>query len=214
VTQEILAARVGCSRSAISRIERGQAGHATVHLLERIATQLGARLVVTVQWQGEGLDRLLDSQHARLVDWTISWLGRLGWEAFPEVTFQIRGERGSIDVLARHPGGALLVVEVKSTMPDAQSMLSSIDRKARLAPQIARERGWAGPSASRLLVLPADRTNRRRAEALGSTLQAVFPKRTVAVKRWAASPEGTLAGMLFVSNVTDTGARHRVPRPR
>jgi transcriptional regulator with XRE-family HTH domain len=34
-----------------------------------------------------------------------------GWQAFPEVTFAIAGERGSIDVLAFHPAtGALLVV--------------------------------------------------------------------------------------------------------
>jgi len=214
-TQAALGERVGASASAISRIERGRAADVTVGRLERVATALGARLVVTVLWQGEAVDRLLGAGHARLVDWTIDWLGRIGWNVVPEVTFQIRGERGSIDVLARHRSGALLIVEVKSVVPDIQAMLASLDRKTRLARAIASERGWSEvTTVSRLLVLPADRTARRRIGALDAIFRTALPARSIAIRRWAREPSGSIAGVLFVPDVREVGARHRVTGPR
>jgi transcriptional regulator with XRE-family HTH domain len=212
-TQADLAARTGLTRSAIGRIERGEVGRARVDDLERITEALGARLLLRVLWHGEELDRLLDSEHARLVEWVVTWLARLGWEANPEVTFALRGERGSIDVFAYHkPTRTRLIVEVKSVVPDAQSTLSGLDRKSRLGREIARQRGLAVDRVARLLVLPADRTARRRVEQLKSTFGAAFPDRTAAVRRWVASPTRELAGILFVPNVTATSARHRIRR--
>ena len=49
-------------------------------------------------------------------------------------------------------------VEVKSVVPDLQAMLHGIDRKARVAPFLARERNWSPSTVSRLLVLPNDKT--------------------------------------------------------
>jgi hypothetical protein len=167
-----------------------------------------------VLWQGEELDRLLDAGHARLVEWTLRRLGATDWIAAPEVTFHAGSERGSIDVLAWHPpGNELLVVEVKSVVPDVQSMLAGIDRKARLAPGIARDRGWVPGSVSRLLLLPDDRTARRRLIAFASTFEVALPARTVEVKRWLERPHGSIAGVLFVSDLPQAGARHRI-RPR
>lgn len=213
LTQAALGRRAGSSASAISRIERAHAGEVTLDMLERVAVALGARLAVTILWQGEALDRLLDSGHARLVDWTIRWLGGSGWDAAPEITFQVRGERGSVDVLARHPSGALLIVEVKSVVPDIQALLAGLDRKARLARLIAAERRWAdAATVSRVLILPADRTSRRRVAAFDSTFGAALPARSTVVRRWVREPIGTLAGVLFVPIVTDTATRHRVSR--
>jgi transcriptional regulator with XRE-family HTH domain len=215
LTQAALGRRVGSSGSAVSRIERGQATDVTIRLLDRVAAVLGARLVVTVLWQGEALDRLLDSGHARLVDWTIRWLTSKGWEAVPEVTFQIRGERSAVDVLARHRTGAVLTVEVKSVVPDAQAMFATLDRKARLAREIALQRGWLDvTSTSRLLVLPADRTSRRRVMALDAMFRAALPQRSIDLRRWVRQPTGTISGVLFVSDVPDTGPRQRVARAR
>ena len=45
--------------------------------------------------------------------------------------------------------GTLLIVEVKSVVPDMQAMLSGIDRKTRAAPILARDRGWRVGSVSR-----------------------------------------------------------------
>jgi hypothetical protein len=167
-------------------------------------------MAVRLLWQGEAMDRLLDVEHARLVEWTVAWLTSAAWEAIPEVTFNVRGERGSLDVLARSPSGAMLLVEVKSVIPDIQALLAGIDRKARLAPDVCRARGWAPVRCSRLLVVPADRTARRRVAAVAATFSAALPARSAEVRRWVASPVGEIAGVLFVPNVSHTGARHRV----
>lgn len=199
-TQDELAVRARSSRSAISRVERGGANRLTVRTLSQIAAALGARVDVRLLWQGEGLDRLLDGRHAALVDQTLGLLGRRGWTCAAEVTFSIRGERGSIDILAFHRGTAsLVVIEVKSVVPDLQAMLVSLDRKGRLGREIARERGWEATSVTRLLVLPDDRTARRRVAALATTFRAALPARTVEVRRWLEAPAGTCHGILVMA---------------
>jgi transcriptional regulator with XRE-family HTH domain len=211
LTQAELGVRAGMSASLVSRIERGHGRRVSFRLLERVTDALGARLVVAVQWQGEALDRLLDADHARLVEWAIGWLQRNGWETVPEVTFQVGADRGSIDILARHQAGAFLVVEVKTTIPDAQATLAPLDRKVRLAARIAAERGWrATTQVSRLLIVPSDSTTRRRIDALRSTFDAVLPDRVMRIRRYVAEPAGAVAGILFVSNVTQEQPRHRV----
>jgi transcriptional regulator with XRE-family HTH domain len=219
-TQSELARRANVTRALIGRLERGEAATARLRDVDRTAEALGARVIVRLLWHGEDLDRLLDSEHARLVDWTLRWLSQEGWQAHPEVTYAIGGERGSIDVLAHHAAtDSLLIVEVKSVVPDAQAMLSALDRKARLGPKIASERDLVVRRAGRLLVLPADRTARRRVEQLRTTFQAALPDRTPAVRRWIARPgieaaEPGLAGIIFVPNVTATSTRHRMPASR
>jgi len=199
-TQAVLATRTGLSRAVIGRIERGKADRVAVHTLRRVAVELGARVDVRLLWHAEGLDRLLDERHAALVDQTLDLLAGLGWTAAAEVSFSIRGERGSIDVLAFHPRtGSLLVVEVKSVVPDLQAMLVALDRKGRLGREIARERGWAAGSVTKLLVLPDDRTARRRVGALVATFRAALPARTVEVRRWLKAPVGTGHGVLFLA---------------
>jgi transcriptional regulator with XRE-family HTH domain len=210
-TQAQLGSRCRCSASRISRVERGAVLSLTLLELESVLAALGARLAVRVLWQGEELDRLLDRDHARMVEAVLSRLTYLGWIAIPEVTFHIDRERGSIDILAWHAAsGILLVIEIKSVVPDVQATLSGVDRKARLAPQIARERGWHVRGVARLLVLPDERTSRRRVEAFSATFNHSFPARTVEVKRWLAAPAGPFAGILFLSDLPPTQARQRV----
>jgi len=210
-SQVLLGSKAGLSGSAISRIERGLATRYSVRALTRVTDALGARLTMRVLWQGEELDRLLDADHARLVEAMVRRLTVAGWMVVPEATFSAGSERGSIDVLAWHPtGNQLLVIEVKSVMPDVQAMLSGIDRKARLAPTIARDRGWRIGAVSRILVLPDDRTARRRLLAFASTFDRALPARTVEVRRWLEAPERPIAGVMFLSDVPHAGARHRV----
>ena len=210
-TQTELARRGRMSRSAVSRVERGQGDSLSVRTLTHLCAVLGARVSMRVLWQGEELDRLLDGDHARLVEWVVQRLSAAGWVVVPEATFHVGGERGSIDVLAWHPEtGHLLVVEVKSVVPDVQATLSGGDRKARLAPVIARERGWPVRSVSRILVLPDDRTARRRLDQFAATFARAFPERTVAIRRWIEVPDRAVAGVMFVSGATRAGTRHRV----
>ena len=214
--QSDLAGRVGVSQSLIARVERGGAHRLTVERLEAIALELGARLLVRVDWNGEAADRLLDAGHAALVEHVIDILRRSGWEPVPEVTFAVGTERGSIDILAWHASSAtLLVVEVKSVVPDMQGMLAPFDRKVRLADGIARARGWRPGHIATLLVIAESRTSRRRIEAHAATLDSRFPHRAREIRRFIADPTiGPIGGIWFLSPRTTTTARHRVVSSR
>jgi hypothetical protein len=186
-----------------------------LHVLVRVAAALSARIDVKLLWQGEGLDRLLDAGHAELVERTLELLTASDWLVATEVSFNVRGERGSIDILAFHEAtGSLLVIEIKSVVPDMQAMLFGIDRKGRLARDIATERGWQVTSVSRMLVFPDDRTARRRVVRHGATFKAALPSGTVDVRRWIRRPQGTVNGVLFLSDAHKASARHRVASPR
>jgi transcriptional regulator with XRE-family HTH domain len=214
LTQAQLAERAKVSRSVVYRIERGRADRVTVHTLIRVGAALDARVDVRLLWHGEGLDRLLDAQHAGLVERLIGLLATNGWSSAAEVTFNLRGERGSIDALAFHPRSrSLLVAEVKSVVPDLQAMLVALDRKGRLGSDIARERGWVASSVSRLLVLPENRTARRRIESHEATFRAALPAGAIAIRRWLKDPHGVCHGILFLSDAPNEGNRRTTPSP-
>jgi transcriptional regulator with XRE-family HTH domain len=213
--QQDLANESGISRAKIVRIELGRSGAIPPRDLEKVAQALGARVDLRLNWNGEALDRLLDGDHARLVDIVAAMLRAKGWDVAVEVTFWIRGERGSVDILGWHSASrVVLVVEVKSVVPDQQAMLSSLDRKGRLGLEIARERGWTGSSVARLLVVGDSRTARRRVAAHRATFGLAFPHRAVEVRRWLARPSAAspLSGLLFLSDGQAASTRHRVPR--
>ena len=215
-TQQRLADEVGVARSSIAAIEGGHAERVALAVLLRVAAALGARLSVRVYWQGEALDRLRDERHAAIVERVLPLLTAEGWIVRTEVSFSEYGERGSIDVLAFHPEvGALLVIEVKSTVPDLQATLSNLDRKTRLAPGLAPALGWEVDSVSRLLVLHENRTARRRVAQHEATFRAALPMRTAAVRRWLRHPDQAIAGILFLTNVSqDDNRRSRRPSRR
>ena len=201
MSQASLGSAAGVSRETVSRIERGAAGTVRLDTLVEVAAALGAVVNVSVLWRGEALARLLDAAHADLVGRVVSRLGEMGWETAVEVTFARYGERGAIDVFGRHAAtGAVLVVEVKSVIPDLQAMLGTLDRKARLAPHVAAERGWGRPTAvGRLLVVPGGRTVRRRIATHRTVLDIAFPDRGREVTRWLRDPRGRpLAGILAI----------------
>ena len=217
--QEDVALLAHVSRGMISRIERGQIDRVPIGVLRAVAAVLGASLELKLRWHGEGLDRLLDEAHARLVDATVLLLREAGWEVAVEVSFSIWGERGSIDVLAWHEAtGSLLVIEVKSVVPDSQAMLHGLDRKSRLGPQLAQERGWETRNVGRLLVVGESRTSRRRVVSLAATYDAALPDRNVGVRRWIRQPSGELSGLMFLtiavpgSTKRASTARERVRR--
>lgn len=195
-----LAAAVGVSASTISRIELGRILPVQVGTIMEISRVLGAVLELDVRWQGEGLDRLMDSAHADLVEEVVRRLRATGWETAVEASFAIAGERGSVDILAFHSEtGWLLVIEVKSAVPDLQGTLHGLDRKARLGRSIAAQRGWRVRGVARLLVIGDTRTNRRRLAGHGATMAAVLPASGREVTRWLTSPSSAaLAGHWFL----------------
>lgn len=211
--QDDLAGEAGVSRGAIARIEQGHADRVTVETLEKAARPLGARLVCRLSWNGEGLDRLLDEDHAATVEQVVRSLAAAGWLVATEVSFNVWGERGSIDLLAFHPGTRiLLVIEVKSVVPDVQATLVTLDRKERLAIEIGRERGWDAVAVARLLVIRDSRTSRRRIDEHAATFENAFPDRIARIRGWLAKPDARhpLRGLWFLSNESRAVARQRV----
>ncbi|HEU4672271.1 MAG TPA: helix-turn-helix domain-containing protein [Candidatus Limnocylindrales bacterium] len=222
--QRDLAAAAGVSKSTVGRVEQGRIDSVAFGTLVAIGRELGARAEMALSWNGEALDRLLDEAHVGLVDAVVARLRALGWEVLVEASFAIRGERGSIDVLAWHPAtGSIVVVEVKSVVPDVQATISTLDRKTRLAPIVARERGWTCLRVARLLVVGDARTSRRRVASHAETWRAAFPADRRQAVAWLTSPVGPApAALLFVTPAhgmgrnRGAGGRHRVrvARPR
>src|SRR4051812_15487326 len=95
-----LAAAAHVSRPLVARVERGLGDSVPPRKLQAIATVLGARIDLRLNWNGEALERLLDGAHALLVEAMATFLRAAGWDVAVEVTFLVRGERGSIDLFA------------------------------------------------------------------------------------------------------------------
>jgi transcriptional regulator with XRE-family HTH domain len=215
--QQDLAAAVGLSRGVVAGIEQGRGDRVTVAALERVANGLGARVVCRLEWHGENLERLLDADHARLVERIVQHLTMLGWTCATETSFNIFGERGSIDVMGYHlDQRILLVVEAKTRIPHVGGMLMTLDRKTRLAPSIARDRDLAPRTVARLLVVTESATARRRVAMHASTFDAAFPIRGAGVTRWLRQPKGAMSGLWFLpdDNQAVRSGAQRVRRGR
>jgi transcriptional regulator with XRE-family HTH domain len=213
--QADLARHARFSQSLIARIERGGAGRVRVDTLARVVAALDARMALGIDWQDEAADRLLDAAHAGLVEHVISFLRDAGWEAIPEVTFAFDGERGSVDILGWHPATAtLLVVEIKTVVPDVQGLLAPFDREMRRGGALAAGRGWRPARLGAMLVIAESRTSRRRVEAHAATFAARFPHGATACRRFIGRPSDfpALRGLWFLSPSTTATNRHRVAR--
>ena len=114
-----------------------------------------------------------------------------GWEVATEVSFNVRGERGTVDILAFHRANRVTVRhrdQIGRARPSGDARARSTARSASPSgsPGIG---GWRVDSVSRLLVFPDDRTARRRVDQHAATFEAVLPSRTAAVRRWLRSPD-------------------------
>jgi transcriptional regulator with XRE-family HTH domain len=208
-TQTELGLGAGCSASAISRLERGLAPMVTLDVVGRVLEALDARLVTKVLWRGGELDRLLDADHSALQQaWSRRKARAGGWIDRQEVTYNVYGERGSIDDLAYHPDTrTLLVSELKTGIFDAQETLARLDQKERLARQIAARFGWQVDRVVPCLVVAETRTNRRRLDA-ASALFARFGCRSRSASAWLHAPSSAVGGLLVFENLSDGHHTH------
>lgn len=210
MSQAQVAGAAGVGRSTVSLIERGDLERTSLRLIRRIAGAVGVSLQLAPRWRGAELAKLLDEKHAVIVREVVARLTPLGWQALPEHTFNVRGEHGSIDVLAWHaPTRALLTVEVKTKLPDLQDLLSKMDRKRRLAPALARELGWRPLAIGSVLVLPEATWARNVLDRFGPVFAAALPARTADVRRWLRQPDRDLRGIWLLLNDTPGGTKRR-----
>lgn len=192
--QADLATAAASSGAAISRIERGHLDSVAVGTLRGVAAALDVRVDLVPRWRGGDLDRLLNRRHARLHESFARRIrGEAGWTMRPEVSFSIYGERGVIDVLGWHAAcRMLLVVELKTDLVDVMDLLSTMDRRRRLAPRIAAELGWEPAGVSTLVVLTGSRTNRRRVAEHRTVLRTAFPDDGRRLAGWLRDPRASV----------------------
>jgi transcriptional regulator with XRE-family HTH domain len=223
IRQSDLARSAGVSTATISRIERGHMASLPLETAARVASELDVRLDVVARWRGGELDRLLNAGHSAMHEQVARMFGRFpGWQVAPEASFSIWGERGVIDVLAWHSARRmLLVIELKTAIVDVQDLISTIDRKRRLAAEIASARGWGTPEAggaptpdaigagvctSAWVIVADTRTNRARLAAHVSVLRAAFPADGRTMRGWIPDPQQPVAALSFLQ-ITSAGKR-------
>ena len=211
MSQAQVAAAAGVCHSMVSQIEQGRLEETSLRIIRRIGSILGVSLSIDPHWRGVELVKLLDARHAALVRAVVDRLSALGWQPLPEHTFNEWGERGSIDVFAwQAVGRAVLCVEVKTRLADLQDLLSTEDRKRRLAPTLARKLGWKPVIVGSVLVLPEETWARNAVSRYRSVFDAKFPLRSTDVRRWLKSPDGDIGGIWFLVIDAPDGTKQRL----
>jgi hypothetical protein len=114
-----------------------------------VAAALDARVELLARWRGGDLDRLMSAAHSALHESVARWFRAEypAWILAPEVTFAIYADRGTIDILAWHPVAEPSGHRAEGELVDMNEVVGTLDRKRRVAKQVARERGGT-PSAS------------------------------------------------------------------
>jgi transcriptional regulator with XRE-family HTH domain len=189
--QQDLAQRAGVSEATVWRVERGRLEEMTLATIRRVCAPLDIDIDLLARGHGAELDRLVNAKHSALHESVARTLARWApsWELAPEVSFNIWGERGVIDLLLWHPGRrALLMIELKTELVDHGELISTMDRRARLAREIVAARGWDPVVVASWVIVAPSRTNERRLVSHRAMLRAAFPDDLRRVRAWLADP--------------------------
>jgi len=202
--QSDLARLASVHQAWVSLAERGHLRVLRLDAIRCIGAALDISLPFDPRWRGADLARLLDQEHAALVETVVGFLHENAWEVLIEYSFNHYGDRGSVDVVGWHVATrTLLIVEVKSRLADVQDLHATMDRKCRVVPPLlARERGWHALNMGRVLVVADASTVRRTVLRHAGTFDAALPERTTGVRRWLRRPAGPMAGIWFSSPIT------------
>jgi transcriptional regulator with XRE-family HTH domain len=210
----------GVSDATVSRVERGHLESLSLASLRRISRVLEARLDLSIWTRSGEVERVASSRHAELVNVLLEALTAAGWTVRPEVSFNVRGERGLVDIVAWHAETrSLLLIEVKTEIVDVGELFGTFDRKARLAPEIARQLGLDAASFSTALVVADTQVNHRRIRGHAATFGAVLPDGGKRFRSYVARPVGSIAALAYWPNRhpgttrRPTGGSRRVRRP-
>ncbi len=200
-TQEQLAAVAQIPIDDISAIETGQVGCVRVDRVRAAFGGVDGRLYLRPWYMGAAADRLLDQDHAAIVEEAASVFARRVWRPEIEVTFSQYGERGSIDLFAAYEATRTVAVcEIKSAFGSLEETNRSLDVKVRLAPEIAeRVFGWQPAFVGRLLIVPDQSTIRRAVREHRATMASVYPERSRDVRAWLRRPDRPIAAIWFLS---------------
>ena len=216
-----VADRAGIHRSVVSAVERGHLEPVSIATLLAIARVLEIQVTISTRWRAGDLDRLIAGRHGRFHESVARWFETdlPDWILAPEVSYAIYAERGVIDILAWHPARrALLVIELKTDIVDVNDLMATMDRRRRLARQIARDRGWDPLTVSTWVLVAGGRTNRARLAAHRTVLRNAFPVDGRTVAGWLRRPDREIRALSVWDRrdgdaaSSDLAARHRVRR--
>lgn len=215
--QQDVADRADISQRWVSELERGHIGSVTVDVVDRVCRALEIGLAFDLRWRGGDVDRVVDRDHAAIVNYVVGRLKRWGWEVRLEFGFNEFGDRGSVDILAWHPRErVLLIVEVKSRLTDLQRMLAALDRKQRIVPGLVATSGWRPVRTDVLLVVLSTSANRTVVARHPQLFDTAFPDRSPGLVSRLRRPTRPLKALWFVSRSAVGGGlrRQRARRPR
>lgn len=214
--QRDLSVAAGVPRGVIALIEHGRLDEVGFGQIRAVARALDARFEGLVRWQGGDLDRLTNRGHAQMHEAMARWFAELeGWQAVPEVSFNEFGERGVIDIIAWNAATRIaLVVELKTAIVDVNDLMSTMDRRRRLASKIASDLGWNAEVVATWVVVAPGRSNDRALAEHATVLRAKFPGDGRSMRRWLARPSGEIAALSFLpkARLSDLGRDGRAPR--
>jgi hypothetical protein len=203
------------SQRWLSNLERGRIEAMTLRDIGKVCAALDISVRLDVWWRGGDGDRLLDRDHAAIVEFVVQRLQRDGWGVRLEYGFNHYGDRGSVDILAWNAvSRSLLIIEVKASVTDIQALLAALAKKVRVVPGLVRGDGWRPLHTSYVLVVLGTRANRTIITRHAQTFETTFPDASRSVLSWLRSPTGAIRGLWFVAPASlSRGTRPR-PRPK
>lgn len=201
----------GVSHATVSLFERGHCDTLSMAAIRRIAGAIDMRVDMVGRWRGGDLDRLLNRKHSALAESVAASMHHAGWVVEPEVSFSIYGERGIVDQLAWYASSAhLIVVELKTQLVDINELLGTLDRKRRLARQIAKSRGWDPAIVSVWLIVSDTCSNRRHARNHATLLRSRLEFDGRQLRKLLRQPTSAQSGLAFWADSNPGSTR---PKP-
>ena len=179
-------------RSRVSSVERGHLDDVPMGQLRAIANDLEIRVELVASWRGADGARIVNERHSRMHELVAARLAAIsGWKFATEVSFSEWGERGVVDILAWHSlTRTLLIIELKTEIPDPAGLVAQVDRYGRLAPAIGRARGWAPLNVAIWVLVAESDLNRRQVARHKVILRNAFPLGGQFLRRWLRDPCG------------------------
>ena len=212
--QSDLARVARVSSSQIWRVEHGRIDELTIATVRKICAELEISVDLQPRGRGADLDRMVNARHSAVHEAIVRALARRfpAWQIASEVSFNVWGERGVIDILLWHPGRrALLIIELKTELVDPGELLATMDIRYRLAREIVKGRGWRPATVSTWVIVARSRTNERRLASFRTMLRTTFQVDGRRMLGWLRDPVGAVAD---ISLWTVTGAASATPVQR
>jgi hypothetical protein len=215
--QQDLADRAKTSRSAVSRIERGLLEDVPWPWPRRVCAPLEIRVELQPRGRGGDLDRMINERHSALHESVARSLANAfpDWVMAHEVSFNVFGERGVVDMILWHPARRpLLIIELKTELVELGLLLATVDRRRRLAADIVMDCGSETQAVSSWVIVARSRTTERRIAEHRTMLRSAVPDTQRRIDAWLGDPIGAVNGLsLWQMGASETAPTYRVRRP-